>query len=74
MEAYPTGASDFAAGLMKAKTHGAQVILPIFDMPQSGILLKQWQSMKIPALISGFISPMTGEAHGRSSRGRSEVL
>ncbi|MGO9117559.1 MAG: ABC transporter substrate-binding protein [Desulfomonilaceae bacterium] len=60
IEAYPTGASDFAAGLMKAKTLGAQVILPVFDMPQSGILLKQWQSMKIPALISGFISPMTG--------------
>lgn len=61
MEAYPTGASDFSAGLMKAKTQGAQVILPIFDMPQSGILLKQWQSMKIPSLIFGFISPMTGE-------------
>jgi branched-chain amino acid transport system substrate-binding protein len=60
IEAYPTGASDFAAGLMKAKTLGAQVILPIFDMPQSGILLKQWQSMKIPALVFGFISPMTG--------------
>jgi branched-chain amino acid transport system substrate-binding protein len=60
IEAYPTGASDFAAGLMKAKTAGAQVILPIFDMPQSGILLKQWKSMKIPALIFGFISPMTG--------------
>jgi len=59
-EAYPTGASDFSAGLIKAKTQGAQVILPVFDMPQSGILLKQWQSMKIPAILSGFISPMAG--------------
>ncbi len=59
-EAYPTGSSDFAAGLVKAKTKGTQVILPVFDMPQSGILLKQWQSMKVPALVAGFISPMAG--------------
>lgn len=60
IEAYPTGSSDFSAGLVKARTKGAQVILPIFDMPQSGILLKQWQSMKIGALVAGFISPMSG--------------
>jgi branched-chain amino acid transport system substrate-binding protein len=59
-EAYPTGSSDFSAGLIKAKTKGAQVILPVFDMPQSGILLKQWQSMKVPVLAVGFISPMAG--------------
>ena len=70
MEAYPTGASDFAAGLMKAKTLGAQVFLAIFDMPQSGILLKQWQSMKIPALVCGFISPMTGEGAWKIFEGK----
>jgi branched-chain amino acid transport system substrate-binding protein len=59
-EVYPTGSSDFSSGLVKAKTKGAQVILPIFDMPQGGILLKQWQSMKIPALLVGFIGPMCG--------------
>ncbi len=59
-QVYPTGSSDFAAGLIKAKTLGADVIMPIFDMPQSGILLKQWRDMKIPALLSGFISPMAG--------------
>jgi branched-chain amino acid transport system substrate-binding protein len=57
-EAYPTGASDFAAGLAKAKN--AQIIMPVFDMPQSGILVKQWKSMKTPALIAGFVSPMGG--------------
>ena len=61
-QAYPTGASDFSAGLMKAKAKGAQVILPIFDMPQSGILVKQWKSMRIPALVAGFISPLAGPA------------
>jgi len=61
-QAYPTGASDFSSGLMKAKAKGAQVILPIFDMPQSGILVKQWKSMRVPALVAGFISPLAGPA------------
>jgi branched-chain amino acid transport system substrate-binding protein len=60
IEAYPTGSSDFSSGLVKAKTKGAQAIMPIFDMEQSGILPKQWQAMKIPAMIAGFISPMAG--------------
>ncbi len=59
-QAYPTGSKDFSAGLQKAKAAGAQVILPMFDMPESGILLKQWHAMKIPALPFGFISPMAG--------------
>ena len=61
-QAYPTGASDFSAALMKARAKGAQVILPIFDMPQSGILVKQWKSMRVPALVAGFISPLAGPA------------
>ena len=60
MEAYPTGSTDFSSALMKARAKGAEVILPIFDMPQSGILVKQWKSMKVPALMFGFISPLAG--------------
>jgi branched-chain amino acid transport system substrate-binding protein len=59
-EAYPTGTSDFSSALMKARAKGAQVIMPIFDMPQSGTLVKQWKSMKVPALMTGFISPLAG--------------
>ncbi len=59
-EVYPTGATDFSSGLIKAKGAGAQVILPIFDMPTSGVLVKQWKSMKLPALMAGFISPLAG--------------
>jgi branched-chain amino acid transport system substrate-binding protein len=70
IQAYPTGSSDFAAGLQKAKAAGAQVILPVFDMPQSGILLKQWQSMKIPALLCGFISPMAGPGAWKTFDGK----
>jgi len=59
-EAFPTGTSDFSSALMKAKAAGAQVIMPIFDMPQSGTLVKQWNAMKVPALMAGFISPLAG--------------
>jgi branched-chain amino acid transport system substrate-binding protein len=60
MEIYPTGTSDFSSALMKARAQGAQVIMPIFDMPQSGTLVKQWNSMKVPAIMAGFISPLAG--------------
>jgi branched-chain amino acid transport system substrate-binding protein len=60
LESYPTGASDFSSALMKARAGGAQVIMPIFDMSQSGILVKQWKTMKVPAIMSGFISPLAG--------------
>lgn len=56
-DAYPTGSRDFSASLTKAKAMGAQVLVPIFDMPESGVLVKQVRSMKVPALVSGFISP-----------------
>jgi branched-chain amino acid transport system substrate-binding protein len=59
-EAYPTGASDFSSALMKAQSGGAQVIMPIFDMATSAVLVKQWNSMKVPALMAGFASPLGG--------------
>jgi len=59
---FPTGFSDFSSSLMKAKAKGAEVLFTCFDMPQSGVLVKQWKSMKVPALIAGFISPMAGQA------------
>jgi branched-chain amino acid transport system substrate-binding protein len=34
------------------------VIVPLFDMPSSGILLKQAKSMQAPMLFAGFISPV----------------
>jgi len=59
-ESYPTGTSDFSSSLMKSRATGAQVIMPIFDMPQSGTLVKQWNGMKVPAILAGFISPLAG--------------
>jgi branched-chain amino acid transport system substrate-binding protein len=57
---FPVGAADFSAALLRARSTGVQVIMPIFDMPTSGVLVKQWKSMKVPALMSGFISPLMG--------------
>src|SRR5512138_1783935 len=37
-DAYPTGSRDFSSSLTKAKAGGAQVVVPIFDMPESGVL------------------------------------
>lgn len=59
-ESYPTGTTDFSSTLMKVRAKKVQVILPIFDMPQSGILVKQWNAMQIPSLMAGFISPLAG--------------
>jgi len=60
-DTYATGSSDFSPSLIKVRAQKAQVIVPIFDMPQSGILLKQARAMQIPALIAGFISPIACE-------------
>lgn len=52
-EIYPTGATDFSMGLLKAKKAKAEIINIWMDMPESAILLKQWYDMKIPALPFG---------------------
>lgn len=69
-ESYPTGTSDFSSALMKVRAKGAQVIMPVFDMPQSGILVKQWKSMKVPALMAGFISPLAGSEAWKTFNGK----
>jgi len=70
LDNYPSGASDFTAGLAKAENLGAQVILPLFDMPESGTLVKQWHHMEGHALLSGFISPMVGPGAWQTFEGK----
>ena len=60
MDIYPTGASDFTQSLVEARRLNADVILPIFDMAESGALVRQWNRMESGALLCGFISPMGG--------------
>ena len=69
LDAYPTGANDFSASLIKAKKSGAQVLMPIFDMASSGVLALQWKDMRVPALPVGFISPLMGFQGLRDLRG-----
>ena len=52
-EIYPTGATDFSMGLLKARSTGSQIINIWMDMPESAILLKQWYDLKVPALPFG---------------------
>ncbi|MDA8234774.1 MAG: ABC transporter substrate-binding protein [Clostridia bacterium] len=73
-DAYPTGASDFSSSLTKARDGGAQIIVPVFDMPQSGILLKQARSMQVPALMVGFISPAIAESAWKTFEGEVDGL
>lgn len=60
LDHYSSGVTDFSGSLNRAENRAAQVILPIFDMPESGTLVKQWYNMKGKALLCGFISPMVG--------------
>jgi branched-chain amino acid transport system substrate-binding protein len=53
VQIYPTGATDFSIGLLKAKQTKSQIINIWMDMPESAILLKQWYDLKIPALPFG---------------------
>ena len=70
LDIYPSGVSDFSESLRKASASGAQVILPIFDMPQSGSLVKQWNTMRVPSLLCGFISPMIGPGAWKAFDGK----
>ena len=57
---YPSDTADFSEPLKEAQVNGAQVLLCIFDSPNSGNLVKQWHLMNSSALLSGFISPTVG--------------
>jgi branched-chain amino acid transport system substrate-binding protein len=72
-EIYPTGATDFSMGLLKARREKAQVILIWMDMPESSILLKQWHDMKIPALPFGsIINPAEQPGFWDATEGKGE--
>ncbi len=60
LDIYPTGAVEFERSLHKARRLGADVVLPIFDMPESGDLVRQWHGMKQRPMLCGFISPLSG--------------
>lgn len=55
-EAIASDATDFSAVLTKVKETKAQMICTFWDVARGGtILLKQWSSMQVPALLVGFV-------------------
>jgi len=73
LDIYPTGASDFSMGLLKARREKAQIILIWMDMPEASILLKQWHDMQIPALPFGsIINPAEQPGFWDASEGKGE--
>lgn len=66
----PEGVSDFTENLARARDRGAELILPIFDMPESADLVHQWHLSGSRALLCGFISPMVGPGAWAASQGR----
>jgi branched-chain amino acid transport system substrate-binding protein len=73
-DTYATGSSDFSPSLIKVRAQKAQVVVPIFDMPQSSILLKQARAMEIPAIFAGSISPLAPENAWEVFKGEVEGL
>lgn len=69
LDAYATGSTDFSPSLIKAKVQKPQVMVALFDMPQSVNLFKQARAMSVPTLICGSLGPSTSpenawEAYG----------
>lgn len=69
-ENFAYGTTDYSAALERATTQGAQVILPIFDMPHSDHLTLQWDKLGSKAMLCGFISSMTGPGAWKTFQGR----
>jgi branched-chain amino acid transport system substrate-binding protein len=47
-----------------------QVILVIFDQPEAAFLVPGWRKRKIPALMGGFISPLSGPGSWAENQGK----
>jgi len=70
-ERYPTGTSDFSAGLLKAKDTKAQILFVMGDMADFSILINQWNDMKIPALPFGnYLGPAMEPKFWQVTKGR----
>ncbi len=71
-EIYPTGTTDYAAGLLKSANENAQMIFIWMDMPETAILLKQWKSLQLKSLPIGFMSAAEQPGFWEGSDGAAE--
>ncbi len=72
LQRYPTGSGDFSLGLLEAKQKGAQLLYISMEMPQVGILLRQWAELKVPALPMGLIIAAQNAKFWEASQGACE--
>jgi len=73
-QVYPTGTTDYAMGLLKAKKSKADVLFIWMDMPESAILLKQWKTMKLEMLPIGFMSAAEQPGFWKATGGNCEYV
>ena len=73
-DVYPTGATDFSMGLLKAKRKKAQILFLWFDMPEFVNLAKQYYEMKIPALPVGYMGPAEHLQWWKATEGKGEYF
>ncbi len=71
-EIYPTGTTDYAAGLLKSANENSQMIFIWMDMPETAILLKQWKSLQLKSLPIGFMSAAEQPGFWEGSDGAAE--
>ncbi len=71
---YPMGSRDFSSSLFKIRIRKASITLAFFDMPGSGILIKQFHSMCRSSLLAGIISPATPEYAWNATGGAVDKL
>ncbi|MCP4657736.1 MAG: ABC transporter substrate-binding protein [bacterium] len=71
-EIYPTGATDFAPGLLHSREQGAQLLFIWMDMPETAILLNQWKSFRLESLPVGFMSAAEQPGFWEASNGSAE--
>lgn len=57
-EQHPMGSADYAALMRDCASSGAQVLFWWDCKPESGIGIKQWYDMKVPAILMGFLNPL----------------
>jgi len=70
-ERYPTGNTDFSAGLLKAKDSKAQVMFVMGDMPELSVMINQWHDLKIPVLPFGcYLGPAMEPGFWKVTKGR----
>ncbi len=71
-DVYPTGNTDFAPGLLKARKGDAQILFIFMDMPETAILLKQWKNFRMKSVPFGFMSAAEQPGFWKASNGNCE--